>query len=733
MHKMPFFAKLFWGLRLGLAVPILPVLPARSFGPARRFGLVLRGLLGIAVLAASFAPQLSSFSFVSSAQAQAATPPNSGGQIYNNVPLSGYASYIGSYSEGSAPANGGNVTIHQDVSGVVIIGYSLSGNASNNSVVINGGSVGLIVFSGISDSCSGNVSNNSVVINGGNVGISVYGGMINSGSGSSNNNSVLISGGSVGGNVYGGHSDSGNTTHNSVLVSGGSVGGNVYGGSSDFGDATHNSVTLLGKPLFNTSGTNNTIIYGGYSYTPSTTGDLRTGNTLNVFTSGIKADNIANFQHHNFLLQADSNVKLDLLNTSGTDLGGNLAPAGTFAMPYAASGAVLPINRSITLLQSAGTLTNVPALKDGQALQGASLLYNYSLAQSGNSIVATVNSVEANPQGKALSEGQAAGLAALSMGGDLVAGAGIGNAMAATNMGGNANNEGNMAPAAGSDQAGQNYGLVPFMAVSASSMRYNTGSHVDVSGAAFMLGLAKKWEGQSANLLLGAFAETSIANTKTHNSFKNMDNVDGTGDNNSVGGGILARMDFTQTALKGLYTEASLRMGQLNTHYNSDDVQDFMGNNASYDTNSLYYGAHAGLGYILSLSQKASLDLYGKYFWAHQQGETVTILGDKFKFDDANSHRTRVGGRFSYALYDELAPYAGAAWEYEFDGKARATTYGFDVPAPSLKGSTGVGELGISFTPNVLSQNAFAVDLGVQGYTGMRQGISGSVQLKFEF
>ena len=677
MHKKPFSAKPFLGLRLGSALTVLPALPALPILPARRFGLVLRGLLGIAVLAASFAPQLYSFSFVSSAQAQAATPPNSGGQIYNNFPLPGYASYIGSYSEGSAPANGGNVTINQDVSGVVISGYSLSGNASNNS--------------------------------------------------------VLISGGSVGGNVHGGSGNSGNVSNNSVVINGGSVGNSVYGGSSYFGDATHNSVTLLGKPLFNTSGTNNTIIYGGYSRPLSTTGDLRTGNTLNVFTSGVKAGNIANFQYYNFLLQADSNVKLDLLNTSGTDLGGNLAPAGTFAVPYAASGAVLPINRSITLLQSAGTLINVPALKDGQALQGASLLYNYSLAQSGNSIVATVNSVEANPQGKALSEGQAAGLAALSMGGDLVAGAGIGNAMAATNMGGNANNEGNMAPAAGSDQAGQNYGLVPFMAVSASSMRYNTGSHVDVSGAAFMLGLAKKWEGQSANLLLGAFAETSIANTKTHNSFKNMDNVDGTGDNNSVGGGILARMDFTQTALKGLYTEASLRMGQLNTHYNSDDVQDFMGNNASYDTNSLYYGAHAGLGYILSLSQKASLDLYGKYFWAHQQGDSVTILGDKFKFDDANSHRTRVGGRFSYALYDELAPYAGAAWEYEFDGKARATTYGFDVPAPSLKGSTGVGELGISFTPNVLSQNAFAVDLGVQGYTGMRQGISGSVQLKFEF
>ena len=87
MHKKPFSAKPFLGLRLGSALTVLPALPLLPFLPARRFGLVLRGLLGIAVLAASFAPQLSSFSFVSSAQAQAATPPNSGGQIYNNVPL----------------------------------------------------------------------------------------------------------------------------------------------------------------------------------------------------------------------------------------------------------------------------------------------------------------------------------------------------------------------------------------------------------------------------------------------------------------------------------------------------------------------------------------------------------------------------------------------------------------------------------------------------------------------
>ena len=280
---------------------------------------------------------------------------------------------------------------------------------------------------------------------------------------------------------------------------------------------------------------------------------------------------------------------------------------------------------------------------------------------------------------------------------------------------------------------GQGYGLVPFMAVSTSFLRYNVGSNVDVDGAAFLLGLAKKWQGSSAQLLLGAFAEASLSNNKSHNSFNNQANVSGQSDNNSVGGGILARMQLTGTALKGLYTEASLRVGQLNSHYKSDDLQDYLGNTASYDSNSAYYGAHAGLGYIWAINEQASLDLYAKYFWTHQKGENVTILGDEFKFDDVNSQRTRLGGRFSYALWEELAPYVGAAWEYEFDGKAKATTYGFDVPAPSLKGSTGVGELGISFTPNALSQNGFAIDLGLQGYTGMRKGLGGTVQLKFEF
>jgi hypothetical protein len=71
----------------------------------------------------------------------------------------------------------------------------------------------------------------------------------------------------------------------------------------------------------------------------------------------------------------------------------------------------------------------------------------------------------------------------------------------------------------------------------------------------------------------------------------------------------------------------------------------------------------------------------------------------------------------------------GAAHEQEFDGAAKASTYGYPIPAPDLKGGTGIGELGLTF----LSAKGASVDLGVQGYSGKREGVTGNLQLKFEF
>jgi outer membrane autotransporter protein len=100
-------------------------------------------------------------------------------------------------------------------------------------------------------------------------------------------------------------------------------------------------------------------------------------------------------------------------------------------------------------------------------------------------------------------------------------------------------------------------------------------------------------------------------------------------------------------------------------------------------------------------------------------------------FEAVDSSRLRFGGRLSYAVNETVSPYVGAAWEHEFEGKAKAATNGFDIAAPSLKGNTGIGELGLNLKPS--QDLPLSFDVGVQGYTGQREGVTGSVMVKWEF
>ena len=67
----------------------------------------------------------------------------------------------------------------------------------------------------------------------------------------------------------------------------------------------------------------------------------------------------------------------------------------------------------------------------------------------------------------------------------------------------------------------------------------------------------------------------------------------------------------------------------------------------------------------------------------------------------------------------------------EFDGKARASTNGYDMKAPSMRGDTGIGEIGFVYTPSASLPLSF--DFGLQGYIGKREGLTGSLQAKYEF
>jgi outer membrane autotransporter protein len=161
-------------------------------------------------------------------------------------------------------------------------------------------------------------------------------------------------------------------------------------------------------------------------------------------------------------------------------------------------------------------------------------------------------------------------------------------------------------------------------------------------------------------------------------------------------------------------------------------LRDSAGRRAEYDSSSAYYGFHLGAGYAWNVTDKAGLDLYGKYFWTRVAGDTVTLsTGDPITFKDAESSRLRLGGRFSCAVNDMVSPYVGAAYEHEFEGVAKASTNGFDIDAPKLRGGTGLGEIGLSLKPSPTLP--LSLDIGVQGYTGKREGVTGSLQVKWEF
>jgi outer membrane autotransporter protein len=284
--------------------------------------------------------------------------------------------------------------------------------------------------------------------------------------------------------------------------------------------------------------------------------------------------------------------------------------------------------------------------------------------------------------------------------------------------------------------ADRGYGYAAFGTISGGWSRYNTGSHVDMSSLSLMTGISVGIGGADTALgftTLGAFFEYGNGAYDTYNSFSNAASVHGDGDMYYLGGGLLGRMEFADTGPGRFYVEASGRMGKAYNEYDSSELRDsHTGVKANYDSSSMYYGLQFGTGYVWNMTEHASLDLYGKYFRTHQEGDKVTLAnGDPVRFKGVDSQRLRLGGRFAYALDERVTPYIGAAYEHEFDGKARASTYGYAIDTPSLRGGTGIGEFGLALTPSANLPLSF--DLGAQVYTGKREGITGSLHIKFEF
>ncbi len=690
----------------------------------------------------------------------------SGGIVDDKSVYGGYAEVSSGGNSASSRSNtvtleNGGKTTTSSTGGNVYGGYAYnsdtgSATASRNTVYVKVGSeVGYNLYGGYTETDSGaaTASDNTVEITGTAKGL-VYGGYAYSSSGTAtaSDNIVKISSGRVEGTrVYGGYAQNtaaaaATASGNTIEISGTTTLANsarIYGGyvetSGGVGTATNNTVTIAGT----LTGTGFQI-YGGQAGGSPSTKDVFTGNTLNLKTAGLSVHTIANFEKLNFYLPAsvvDGGTVLTV--STQASLTSNGTPGGTSStinVGIDGGSSTLQVGNTVTLIDvtaASGLIVNGLDGTELSAMAGVTLQYEFKLLVNNDKLIAEVTKAPSsaptptptptptpkppaptvrnpvNPRVKALSEGFIAGAAFASQGGNLIA----------TEA---------MSQAVGSAHTAAGSGFGSFGAFSGGTTRYDSGSHVDVSSFSLAAGLAWGREVTPGRFTFGAFFEYGNGSYDTYNSFSTAASVHGDGNLDAVGGGILGRLDFTDAGFGTFFLEASARLGKLDNDYGTSDLLDSRGRAAGYSSSSTYGSLHLGLGHRFTLSERAMLELSGKYFWTRQQGDSVTLTtGDPVTFDDADSHRVRVGVRYAYALSEAVSPYAGIAYEHEFDGEAGASTRGYRIESPSLRGGTGMAEMGVSLTP---SQNIpLSVDLGLQGYVGKRQGVLGNLKVGLAF
>ena len=74
-------------------------------------------------------------------------------------------------------------------------------------------------------------------------------------------------------------------------------------------------------------------------------------------------------------------------------------------------------------------------------------------------------------------------------------------------------------------------------------------------------------------------------------------------------------------------------------------------------------------------------------------------------------------------------PYAGIAYEYEFDGKEGGSVYGFRLKDLDLGGSTVIAELGVSWLPT--NNDNLRLNAALEGFAGNREGVMASMRLNY--
>ena len=657
----------------------------------------------------------------------------SGNAVNNRVNISDSeveGDVYGGYAK-NGNANGNMVNVSNSQSKNVYGGnVEVSGNAENNRVNISGSKVTENVYGGYTK--NGNANNNIVNISSGEF-AHIYGGRGSGNGASVSGNKVIIENAKIIGDIYGGagYNNLANVSGNTVVINNSTVGGDVYGGKMDAapGKIVENNTVIIGggskvtRNVYATgygSGTAGagTVILNGAEITGTVLGNYAEciDKTLNICSLNNKVNAFSSFDTINFYVPKDAKNNATMLTTtSGSSI--DLANVKTIRAGVA-NWSTLKKGDVINLLVTGDELKNVPVnmsttnkldevTKKAEIISSSLVELDGTVELSDNdkNIVLKINEdVKPAEATKSLVETRAGEMAFLNNAADLAIGKGFLSAQAAA-------------------EAETNKGYTTFAAISAADMRYETGSYVDSKGWGLNVGFARIINKENSKLTLAPLVEYGRAN---YASFLN-DGTRGDGYNQYLGLGFMAKDELKN----GTYYEGSVRFGHMKGDYNGDANTDF----ANYDTDSNYLAFHAGVGKVVDINADSNIDYYGKFFYTHQTSDTVDIrtsFGDtKFDFDSINSYRTRLGARWNKKLNARDTFYAGLAWDYEFDSEARASFNGMAAPTPTMKGSSGLLELGWKMKAS--KENPVSVDLGLNGWVGKQRGVSFNAGFSWEF
>ena len=566
-------------------------------------------------------------------------------------------------------------------------GRSLIGNTvQRNNLTVTGGTLES-AYGGLN--AKGNVTGNTLVLAGGTV-KNAYGGFTES-TGNATANIVDVRKDTQAA-ICGGHAAQGEASDNILHLGAVTIGADVCGG---VGKKTEgNIINLHGTKIHGTvTGGTAPVAPGGKA------------NILAIRSAGTEIHDFTGVQNLKFYLPegATSSMATMLkLGVKDKDIRGLHVD-----VDFSGAAKRLQQNETFSLMKLAkgGTLTTDEKIAgEITGTQGVSLDYKFSVRKKNtDEIIAAVEETSLKNETKSLVETRAATTDVLGGGMSLLADAGIASAVTA---------------AAANVQTGA---YTSWAAQGGSSMRVHSGSYVDTHGYTLNVGFARKQTTKDGVLTFGPFVEYGRASYDSY--LEDAAATHGDGKVSYIGAGLLARQDKKS----GFYIEGSVRGGRIKSDYAGIVAKKA----TSYDISNPYYAIHLGMGKERKLRAGDSLETYLKYFYSHQSGTSAKLsTGEDYNFDAVNSHRLRLGARYAHDMGENGRFYAGLAWDYEFEGEARATYQGMTTPSPSLKGASAMLELGYRFAPK---DSRVSYDLNVSGWQGKREGFTGSVGVNWTF